>query len=107
MTFSKRSRCVVIAVSALVLVPLIEPAVSQADDGCGVGMYYDPQTFQCEPWAPVNVYVDPYVPVPIPMWRPNVDVDINPDIDINRPGRPGGGPVINPGRGGGGRGGRR
>lgn len=38
MTFSKRSRCVVIAVSALVLVPLIEPAVSQADDGCGVGM---------------------------------------------------------------------
>ena len=75
-----------IAVSALVLVPLIElgaPAVSRADDGCGVGMYWNTQTFQCEPWA-ANVYVDPYVPVPIPVWLPDVDVNLDPDIDINR-----------------------
>jgi hypothetical protein len=42
-------------------------AVSQADDGCGVGMYYNWDTDQCEPWAqaPGNVYVNP-VPVLVP-----------------------------------------
>jgi hypothetical protein len=63
-----RRRC---AASALVLasLPLTElasPAISRADDGCGEGMYWNYETYQCEPWVEVNVYIDPWIPVPIP-----------------------------------------
>jgi hypothetical protein len=109
-------RCAAIAAFALVLasLPLTDlaaPPLSRADDGCGDGMYYNYETLDCEPWVQVGVYVDPYIPVPIPNWNP---IDINADIDVNpggpggigRPGGPGGPGGINPGRpGGGGRGG--
>ena len=69
-----RLRC---AASALVLASLpltglASAAISRADDGCGEGMYWNYETNQCEPWvaAPGNVYIDPYIPVPIPVWNP-------------------------------------
>jgi hypothetical protein len=44
--------------------------VSRADDGCGVGMYYNWDSDQCEPWAqaPGNAYINP-VPVPVPNFN--------------------------------------
>ena len=59
-------RYVLISVVAL-MAPLLCPAVSHADDGCGVGMYWDPQTQDCEVWA-TGAYVDPVIVVPVPYW---------------------------------------
>lgn len=39
-----------------------------ADEPCGDGMYYNYETLDCEPWVAVNAYVDPWIPVPIPVW---------------------------------------
>lgn len=40
-------------------------ATAQAIDDCGVGMYFNNFTGQCEPWAPVGVDFAPAVPVPV------------------------------------------
>jgi hypothetical protein len=65
-------RCPAIAAFAIVLasLPLTElasPPLSRADDGCGPGMSYNYETLDCEPWVDVNPYIDPYIPVPIPI----------------------------------------
>ena len=52
--------------------------VATADEGCGVGMYFDTQTQQCEPWVPVG-YDVPAIPVPIPDFNvglPGVGVGV-------------------------------
>ena len=65
-------RCPAIAAFAIVLasLPLTElasPPLSRADDGCGPGMSYNYETLDCEPWVDVDPYIDPYIPVPIPI----------------------------------------
>ena len=57
-------RWLVAAPAPLVLLFTAAP-VATADEGCGVGMYFDTQTQQCEPWVPVG-YDVPAIPVPIP-----------------------------------------
>jgi len=60
--------------------------VAVADEGCGVGMYFDTQTQQCEPWVPVGFGV-PAIPVPIPDFNvglPSVGVGIG-DVNVGLP----------------------
>lgn len=60
--------------------------MATAVEGCGVGMYFDTQTQQCEPWVPVG-YGVPDIPVPIPDFNvglPNVGVGVGVGIgDVN------------------------
>ena len=56
-----------IVLASLPLTELASPPLSRADDGCGPGMSYNYETLDCEPWVDVNPYIDPYIPVPIPI----------------------------------------
>ena len=62
--------------------------VATADEGCGVGMYFDTQTQQCEPWVPVGFGV-PAIPVPIPDFNvglPSVGVGVGiGDVNVGVP----------------------
>ena len=62
--------------------------VAVADEGCGVGMYFDTQTQQCEPWVPVGFGV-PAIPVPIPDFNvglPSVGVGVGiGDVNVGVP----------------------
>lgn len=58
----RRVRQWVGGVLALVSVPAAAisiAATSQADDGCGAGMYFNWETNQCEYYDDVNVYINP------------------------------------------------
>jgi hypothetical protein len=57
--------------ASLQLTGLASPAPSRADEPCGDGMYFNYETLDCEPWVAVNAYVDPWIPVPIPVWKSN------------------------------------
>ena len=76
MKLRRSNRAVAVALSAGAAALIGTPAAHALDD-CGVGMDYDYQTQQCEPWAPVNVnnIYTPEIPVPIPNF--NVVPDVN------------------------------
>lgn len=55
------SRCVAVVVmlASIPSAAVMLPATSQADDGCGAGMYFNWETNQCEYYDDVNVYINP------------------------------------------------
>ena len=74
------------AVSAAVVLA----APGHALEDCGVGMDYDYDTGQCQPWVPVGVNFDPAIPVPVPEFGFNPSLQVNfpdlvPNVDLGVP----------------------
>lgn len=63
----RRYAACVLASASVPLAGLALPATSHADDGCAPDMYFNWDTYQCEYYADVTVYVDPccYIPGPV------------------------------------------
>lgn len=73
------------ATVSIATIGLLTTPTAHALDDCGVGMDYNYQTQQCEPWAPVNVnnIYNPEIPVPIPNF--NVVPDIGVGVNVGLP----------------------